>query len=129
MISAQSQPEYTVKSSAALEEMHAGIDLTKTVAPINRYVYGMFTELLRNIFEFGLWAEMLNDRKFFYHVDTSSKLNPVNTRWFQNRWRPVSTGSEIIHIELPVGFYAACLLNKNKVLGQKFVVYKFNKYS
>ena len=33
--------------------------------PIHPYTYGMFTELLDNIFDHGLWAEMLSDRKFF----------------------------------------------------------------
>lgn len=67
----------------------AFVDVTQTGAPVNRYVYGMFTELLGNIFDHGLWAEMLSDRKFFYPVDTTSELNPVNTRRFRDRWRPV----------------------------------------
>lgn len=65
------------------------VDTTQTGAPVNSYIYGMFTELLGNIFDHGLWAEMLSDRKFFYPVDTTSELNPVNTRRFQDRWRPV----------------------------------------
>ncbi|MBN1154437.1 alpha-N-arabinofuranosidase [candidate division KSB1 bacterium] len=67
----------------------ATIDVKSVAAPIHPYVYGMFTELLGNIFERGLWAEMLSDRKFFYPVDTTKNLTPVNTRRFQNRWRPV----------------------------------------
>ena len=70
-------------------EVAATIDVRETGKPIHRYVYGMFTELLGNIFEHGLWAEILSDRKFFYPVDTTSTLTPVNTRRGQNRWRPV----------------------------------------
>lgn len=77
------------KNSAEPDNITASIDVTQTYAPVNRYIYGMFTELLGNIFDHGLWAEMLSDRKFFYPVDTSSELNPVNTRRFQDRWRPV----------------------------------------
>ncbi len=83
------------ESSEAPEQVVATIDISKTGAPIHRYVYGMFTELLGNIFEHGLWAEMLSDRKFFYPVDTTAKLNPINTRRFQNRWRPVG-GADIV---------------------------------
>ena len=67
----------------------ATIDLRDAKAPIQPYTYGMFTELLGNIFDHGLWAEMISDRKFFYPVDTTSQLNPINTRRLQDRWRPV----------------------------------------
>ncbi len=95
MISAQEASESSARSSMAMEEVTAYVDITKTGAPIHRYVYGMFTELLGNIFEFGLWAEMLSDRKFYYPVDTTARLNPVNRRRFQNRWRPVG-GDDIV---------------------------------
>jgi alpha-N-arabinofuranosidase len=65
------------------------VDASKSGEPIHRYIYGQFTELLDNWFEKGLWAEMLSDRKFFYPVDSSEKLSPVNTRRNFNRWRPV----------------------------------------
>jgi len=65
------------------------VDASKAGEPIHRYVYGQFTELLFNLFEKGLWAEMLSDRKFFYPVDSSEKLNPENTKRNFTRWRPV----------------------------------------
>ncbi len=80
---AVSKPEVLMK-----EEISATIDVSKTGSPIHPYVYGMFTELLFNIFDQGLWAEMLSDRKFFYPVDTIKQLNPVDRRWFHKRWRP-----------------------------------------
>lgn len=86
-------------------EVSATIDVTQTGEPINPYIYGMFTELLGNIFEHGLWAEMLSDRKFFYPVDTTSTLNPPNTRRGQNRWRPVGGPNVVtmIHEDSYVG--------------------------
>lgn len=45
------------------------IDLAKTRAPISRYVYGQFIEHLGRCIHGGMWAEMLDDRKFFYPVD------------------------------------------------------------
>jgi alpha-N-arabinofuranosidase len=72
------------------------IDTGKPGAPIHRYVYGQFTELLGNMYEKGIWAEMLSDRKFFYPVDSSETLNPRNTKRFFNRWRPVGPDAAIV---------------------------------
>ncbi|MEN6561485.1 MAG: alpha-L-arabinofuranosidase C-terminal domain-containing protein [Acidobacteriota bacterium] len=44
------------------------IDGGKTAAPMSRYIYGQFIEHLgRSIYQ-GVWAEMLEDRKFFWPV-------------------------------------------------------------
>jgi alpha-N-arabinofuranosidase len=78
-----------VNAGAHAQQVAMMIDASKTGEPIHRYIYGQFTELLGNIFENGFWSEMLSDRKFFYPVDSSAQLEPVNTRRFVNRWRPV----------------------------------------
>ncbi|MBN1341824.1 MAG: carbohydrate binding domain-containing protein [Phycisphaerae bacterium] len=44
------------------------IDATKTGEPINPYIYGQFIEHLGRCIYGGIWAEMLEDRKFFYPV-------------------------------------------------------------
>jgi len=56
---------------------------------ISKLIYGQFIELLFNYFEGGLWSEMLGDRKFFYPVNSNDKLQPVNTRNYLGRWKPV----------------------------------------
>lgn len=71
------------------QQLSMTIDAGETGAPIHGYVYGQFTELLFNMFENGFWSEMLSDRKFFYPVDSSERLEPVNRKRFVNRWRPV----------------------------------------
>jgi alpha-N-arabinofuranosidase len=71
------------------QELAMTVDATKTGQSIHPYVYGQFTELLFNLFERGLWAEMLSDRKFFYPVDSSAELNPINRKRNFDRWRPV----------------------------------------
>jgi len=44
------------------------IDGAKTGKPVSKYIYGQFIEHLgRSIYQ-GLWAEMLEDRKFFWPV-------------------------------------------------------------
>src|SRR4030042_3623809 len=72
------------------------IDASKTGEPIHRYVYGQFTELLFNLYEKGIWAEMLSDRKFFYPVDLSKELKPVNRKGNFNRWRPIGPDEFVV---------------------------------
>jgi alpha-N-arabinofuranosidase len=45
------------------------VDLNQTGQPISKYIYGQFIEHLGRCIYGGLWAEMLEDRKFYYAVD------------------------------------------------------------
>ena len=45
------------------------IDAGKTGEPISEYIYGQFIEHLGRCIYGGIWAEMLEDRKFFHAVD------------------------------------------------------------
>jgi len=44
------------------------VDPSKTGEPIEKYIYGQFIEHLGSCIYGGLWAEMLEDRKFYYPV-------------------------------------------------------------
>ena len=44
------------------------IDAAQTGAPINPHIYGQFIEHMGRCIYGGLWAEMLEDRKFYYPV-------------------------------------------------------------
>ena len=55
-------------SPAAAEETTLTVDATATREPISPYVYGQFIEHLGRCIYGGLWAEMLEDRKFYYPV-------------------------------------------------------------
>ncbi len=76
--------------------LEAIVDAGKCGPPINPYLYGQFTELLGNMFENGFWSEMISDRKFFYKVDSSERLDPVNTRRFVNRWKPIGPDEVVV---------------------------------
>jgi len=52
----------------AAREPRITIDAAKTGAPISKYIYGQFIEHLGRCIYGGIWAEMLEDRKFFYPV-------------------------------------------------------------
>ncbi len=49
----------------ASDHVVATVEATKTLAPISRYLYGQFLEHIGDLVNGGLWAEMLDDRKFF----------------------------------------------------------------
>ena len=57
------------------------IDVTKTGELISKYIYGQFIEHLGRCIYGGIWAEMLEDRKFYY---------PVGAK--ESSWKPI--GSE-----------------------------------
>ncbi|KPK87731.1 MAG: hypothetical protein AMS27_01600 [Bacteroides sp. SM23_62_1] len=44
------------------------IDTEKTQEPISEYIYGQFIEHLGRCIYDGIWAEMIEDRKFYYPV-------------------------------------------------------------
>jgi alpha-N-arabinofuranosidase len=44
------------------------IDMQKAGPPISKYLYGQFIEHLGRCISDGLWAEMLEDRKFFFII-------------------------------------------------------------
>lgn len=48
------------------------IDASQTGEPISPYIYGQFIEHLGRCIYGGIWAEMLEDRKFFDDVDAPS---------------------------------------------------------
>jgi len=54
--------------SAAEPKASVTIDATKVGAPIAKPVYGQFIEHLGRSIYGGLWAEMLEDRKFLFPV-------------------------------------------------------------
>ncbi len=57
------------KSDAPAERPYISIDAGKIGTPISKYIYGQFTEHLGRCIYGGIWAEMLEDRKFFYPLD------------------------------------------------------------
>jgi alpha-N-arabinofuranosidase len=50
------------------EAQAVAIDANRTSTPISPFVYGQFVEHLGRSIYGGLWAEMLEDRKFYYPV-------------------------------------------------------------
>ena len=64
------------------------IDAADTGAPISKYVYGQFIEHLGRCIYGGIWAEMLEDRKFFYAVGAP-----------ESPWKPLGAGDKVTMID------------------------------
>ena len=60
--------ELTWLSGGTLPPPAVRIDGGKTGAPLSKYVYGQFIEHLGRCIYQGIWAEMLEDRKFYWPV-------------------------------------------------------------
>ena len=53
---------------ALFAQINVAVDLDQTGEPISPYIYGQFIEHLGRCIYGGIWAEMLEDRKFYYPV-------------------------------------------------------------
>jgi alpha-N-arabinofuranosidase len=75
---------------AGAQPLSMTVDAGKTGPPIHPFFYGQFTENANNNFYHGgLWAEMVDDRKFFYPVNSAAEQTPPNSQRLSRRWRPV----------------------------------------
>jgi alpha-N-arabinofuranosidase len=62
-------------SPSVPERLQVTIDAQKTSPPISKYLYGQFIEHIRSTMYSSLWAEMLDDRKFYFSI-TAAKPEP-----------------------------------------------------
>jgi len=64
------------------------IDTARTGQPISKYIYGQFIEQLGRCIYGGIWAEMLEDRKFFYAVGSE-----------ESPWKVVGGGDAVAMVQ------------------------------
>jgi alpha-N-arabinofuranosidase len=88
-------------SSAQPRTVHASIDASKTGSPISKYLYGQFLEHIGGIVNNGVWAEMLDDRKFYYpitsHPPAEPPAGPTGMRRAPlRRWMPVGPDELVV---------------------------------
>src|ERR1039458_7614012 len=66
-LNARAQAPALAPSGAAVSEVT--VDAAQPGPPISKYIYGQFIEHLGRCIYGGIWAEMLEDRKFYFPVD------------------------------------------------------------
>jgi alpha-N-arabinofuranosidase len=64
----------TAKPVSRKFQASVSIDAGKTSEPISPYIYGQFIEHLGRCIYGGIWAEMLEDRKFYYPVPAEGDI-------------------------------------------------------
>ena len=89
---------WTMAASTAVTAatpVKAAIDGANRAAPVTKYEYGMFIEPIGGLVARTLWAEMLDDRKFYYPVVAPAfdKPPPLNAEGrpgvSYRKWRPI----------------------------------------
>ncbi len=90
------------------------IDASKTDEPISPYIYGQFIEHLGRCIYGGIWAEMLEDRKFFFPIDGKKP------GWDMKKGKKTSYEGEGVPFEIlvaspwqPIGPKSAVTMDKN----------------
>ncbi|MFZ0772556.1 MAG: alpha-N-arabinofuranosidase [Candidatus Sulfotelmatobacter sp.] len=79
-------------SSAQTQPVHAVIDASKTSTPISKYIYGQFIEHIGGIVNNNIWAEMLDDRKFYFPINSHPPAEPFGPPWRRTasrHWTPI----------------------------------------
>jgi len=75
------------------EQISVTIDTDKTSEPISKYIYGQFIEHLGRCIYGGIWAEMLEDRKFYFPVTDDYEPYSTTDKDKNVGYFPVLTGS------------------------------------
>ncbi len=97
------QSALTAASSSAQasssQPLVVNIDARQTFTPVSPYEHGMFIEHLGLLVYRSLWAEMLDDRKFYYPITSTPPAHPAGPGFFRmlqpRRWTPVGPDSAV----------------------------------
>jgi len=97
-------PQTAPVATKAPSSIKVSVDVGATQDPISPNLYGMFIEHGGNLINHGLWAEMLDDRKFFNSIGNSPDA-PLPTdaqeaaralRMRSRRWHPVGGEHSVV---------------------------------
>jgi alpha-N-arabinofuranosidase len=72
------------------------VDAAKTAPPISPYLYGQFIEHIGDLVNRSIWAEMIDDRKFYYPVDSKTAAPPPSRGRRPNPWRPIGPDESVV---------------------------------
>jgi alpha-L-arabinofuranosidase len=76
----------------------AAIDASQVGEPISKYLYGMFLEHAGNLVYRSFWSELLDDRKFYFPVNSQEVKEPA-TQGFRaplKKWRPIGPDASVV---------------------------------
>lgn len=86
---------------ATASSLEVDIDATHPNAAVSPYEYGMFIEPIGGLIARTLWAEMLDDRKFYYPIVAEGKDPPAprsvegRPGFSYRKWRPIGADDAV----------------------------------
>jgi len=86
-------------ATAQSQPVRATIDASKTGAPISKYIYGQFLEHIGGIVNNNIWAEMLDDRKFYFPITSHPPAEPSGPSWRRmtvRHWMPIGADEFVV---------------------------------
>ncbi len=87
-------------SSGLETRIVVSVDARNTRAPISPYLYGQFIEHIGDLVNQSVWAEMLDDRKFYYAISSETAAPGPAPGPFRgrrpNRWRPIGPDAAVV---------------------------------
>lgn len=97
-------------ASAPDGSIAATIDTQQAAPPVSNYDFGMFIEHIGKTMYGPLWAEMLDDRKFYFPITTAEPQAQGQRRGFpgmqMRRWHPVG-GDDVVTMDKDKPFVGA----------------------
>ena len=80
--------------------LSATISASDTAHPISPFIYGGFLEHIGDLINHSLWSEVLDDRKFYWPVDSQPIPAPPSQggrppRTSSNKWRPTGPDASV----------------------------------
>jgi alpha-N-arabinofuranosidase len=77
------------------------VDTQQTAEPVSKYIFGSFIEHIGTTIYRSMWAELLDDRKFYFPISSTDPQvqgrpqgNPMRTQL--HKWRPVGPDEDVV---------------------------------
>ena len=81
---------------ASGKRITATVNAANIGAPISPNLYGQFIEHIADTVNRSVWAEMLDDRKFYYKVDSKTPAPAARRGRQPNLWRPIGPDESVV---------------------------------
>ena len=83
------------------DQLKVTIDTRQTAAPISKYIYGQFIEHIGSTMYSSVWAEMLDDRKFYFPITSAEPESAARQqggpfRMRLRKWHPVGPEETVV---------------------------------
>jgi len=89
----------SIVSFAQSQPVNVKIDVTKTGPSISKYIYGQFLEHIGGIVNNNIWAEMLDDRKFYSSITSHPPAEVQGPSWRRvglRHWVPIGPSEFVV---------------------------------